>query len=239
MQSKAILWRFDYEELTILQQNEDPDNLTNQQLSNTLMSKMSVFHQKPNKDLQDIPVVGEGRRMHAQRNYQILPWETFDFNHRETGEKMHGIIQKKKLLNTHSASFNSEFRLLDSLHCVIVGMQLPWLHTFACTQKTTWQIHCQLQFPFSARLNEFGPWTLRDRLWSIHVWALKNWQYTVIHCEYRGVTSPSAMIVGQWPVVEANLKLTASIYLTYLRGVLPSSAIKSWHFHSKLHFLLL
>lgn len=59
MQTKAILWRLDYEEWTILQQNEDPDNLTNQQLSNTLMSKMSVFHQKPNTDLQGISVVAE------------------------------------------------------------------------------------------------------------------------------------------------------------------------------------
>lgn len=42
MQTKAILWRFDHEEWTILQQNEDPENMTDQQLSNTLMSKMSV-----------------------------------------------------------------------------------------------------------------------------------------------------------------------------------------------------
>lgn len=67
MQTKAILWRLDYEEWNILQQNEDPDNLTNQKLSNTLMSKVFVFHQKPNKDLQDIPVVTEGRRyMHEE-----------------------------------------------------------------------------------------------------------------------------------------------------------------------------
>lgn len=48
-----MLGRLDYEERTIVQQNEDPEDMTNQQLSNTLMSKMPVFHQKPKKDLQD------------------------------------------------------------------------------------------------------------------------------------------------------------------------------------------
>lgn len=53
--------------LTIVQQNENPENLTNQQLNNRLMNKMTVFHQKPNKGLLKIPVVVNGRgRMHKE-----------------------------------------------------------------------------------------------------------------------------------------------------------------------------
>lgn len=104
-----------------MQQNEEPENLTNQQLNNRLMSKMSVFHQKPNKGLLKIAVVvaEKGCRHEVVFKYRLRNICNMDrtcgaandshlcmylanqkmcyFHWIETGKKTHDTILKKKL----------------------------------------------------------------------------------------------------------------------------------------------
>jgi len=69
-----------------------------------------------------------------------------------------------------------EVMLLDSLRGMTMAMQLHGLHIFTCTQKTTRQIDGQLQFCFSARLKEFGPWTRRAWKQAGDPWRTDNTQ---------------------------------------------------------------
>lgn len=137
------------------------------------------------------------------------------------------MIQYKKEMIKYIQSFLqlSEFMLLDSLCCMIMGMITGYTYSPLHRKPHDKPMSAPILFLCKA-----------EWIWSLDKKSSETGSKASICAAMDEMLIPEEMtihkvprecitIAEQWPVGKADLEVTASIYLTYLRGVLPLSAI--------------